>query len=227
MNRISNAENKTDFKLKESSKVLLLCFHRNEKPKNVFFTSYANWWCCLYFFRLREPFSIGTHKVKQRIMTILLQVWGQDQITKLCRDPEHHTYSSIKPGATAEISSKPEDQRGNKSFDSQIELAVCNFSRSDKISREISYKKQAIHPPPLWTSVLLRFLHLATGKTLEQIKIKCPTIEMSRSKFFSLRSQWVREWTPQESCLITHQKNANLPLMQQLYHTSNTSDILL
>ena len=42
--------------------------------------------------------------------------------------------------------------------------------------------------------------------------MKYPNIELSRSKFFSLRPKWVRERTPQESCLCIHHENADLLL---------------
>ena len=145
-------------------------------------------------------------------MTMLPPTWGRDRIANWFGGSEHHARQSIQLRSTTGIFSNPEDRRGNKPLDSQIELAVYNFYTSDEISRETSYKKQVIHPPPLRTPIPLRFLHLTIGETYEQFKMQYPNIELSRSKFFSLRPKWVRERTPQESCLCIHHENADLLL---------------
>ena len=82
----------------------------------------------------------------------------------------------------------------------------------DGISRETSCKKQAIHLPPSRDPIPLRYLLLTTGETFEQFEIKYPTIKISRSKFFTLESSWVRERTPHENCLCIHRSNADLLL---------------
>ena len=163
-------------------------------------------------YRLRELYSISNNEEKQRIMTMLPPTWGRDRIANWFGGSEHHARQSIQLRSTTGIFSNPEDRRGNKPLDSQIELAVYNFYISDEISRETSYKKQVIHPSPLRTPIPLRFLHLTIGETYEQFKMKYPNIELSRSKFFSLGPKWVRERTPQESCLCIHHENADLLL---------------
>ena len=211
-NQISNAVDETYFKLREWSNTLLPLSHRNEKPETLSLLDLpiddATW----ILYRLRELYSISNNKEKQRIMTMLPPTWGRDRIANWFGGSEHHARQSIQLRSTTGIFSNPEDRRGNKPLDSQIELAVYNFYTSDEISRETSYKKQVIHPPPLRTPIPLRFLHLTIGETYEQFKMKYPNIELSRSKFFSLRPKWLRERTPQESCLCIHHENADLLL---------------
>ena len=150
---------------------------------------------------LRELFSISDNNEQQRLMTMLPPEWGRDRISNWFRGSQHHARQSIELRTTTGDFSRPEDRRGNKPLDNQIELAVYDFYTSDEISRETSYKKQVIHPPPFKTPVSLRFLHLTIGETFEQFKMKYPSMEISRSKFFSLRPTWVRERTPHESCV--------------------------
>ena len=113
--------------------------------------------------------------------------------------------------------SYPEDRRGNKPLDNQIELLVKNLYTIDEISRETSYKKQVIRPPPLRNPIALRFLHLTIGETFEQFKLKYPDLEISRSKFFFLRSAWVREKTHHETCVCIYHENADLLLQVITY----------
>ena len=91
------------------------------------------------------------------------------------------------------------------------------FYTSDEISGETSYKKQVICPSPSRNPNALRFLHLTIGETFEQFKLKYPGIEISRSKFFSLRPAWVREKTPHEPCVCIYHENADL-LLQVITH---------
>ena len=118
---------------------------------------------------------------------------------------------------SSSILSYPEDRRGNKPLDNQIELLVQKFYTSDEISLETSYKNQVIRPPPSRNPIALRFLHLTIGETFEQFKLKYPDIEISRSKFFSLRPAWVREKTPHETCVRIYHENADL-LLQVITH---------
>ncbi|CAF4451074.1 unnamed protein product, partial [Rotaria sp. Silwood2] len=148
---------------------------------------------------LRELFSISDNNEQKRLMTMLLLEWGRDRIYNWFRGSQHHARQSIKLRTTIGDFSRPEDRRGNKPLDNQIELAVYNFYTSGEISRETSYKKQVIHPSPSRTPIPLRFLHLTIGETFEQFKMKYPNMEIGRSKFFSLRPTWVRERTPHES----------------------------
>ena len=210
--KISNAVDETYFKLREWSNTLLSPSHRNEKPETLSLLGLTIDDAIWILYRLRELYSISNNEQKQRIMTMLPSTWGRDRIANWFGGSEHHARQSIQLCSTTGIFSNPENRRGNKPLDSQIELAVYNFYTSDEISTETSYKKQVIHPPPLRTPIHLRFLHLTIGETYEQFKVKYPNIELSLSKFFSLRPKWVRERTPQESCLCIHHENADLLL---------------
>ena len=196
----------------ENGAIHLPLSHRNEKPETLSSLDLAIDDAIWILYRLRELYSISNNEEKQRIMTMLPPTWGRDRIANWFGGSEHHARQSIQLRSTTGIFSNPEDRRGNKPLYSQIELAVYNFYTSDEISRETSYKKQVIHPPSLRTPIPLRFLHLTIGETYEQFKMKYPSIELSRSKFFSLRPKWVRERTPQESCLCIHHENADLLL---------------
>ncbi|CAF4728653.1 unnamed protein product, partial [Rotaria sp. Silwood2] len=136
----------------------------------------------------------------------------RDRIANWFDGSKHQARQSIQLRTTSGVLSFPEDRRGNKSLDSQVELAVHNFYISDEISRETSNKKQIIHPPPSRIPVPLRFLHLTIGETYEQFKLKYPNMEINRSKFYSLRLTWVREKTPHDTCMCIYHENAALVL---------------
>ncbi|CAF4717062.1 unnamed protein product, partial [Rotaria sp. Silwood2] len=154
-------------------------------------------------------------EVSQRLMTMLPPDWGRDRIANWFGGSQHQARQSIELRTTDGVFSKPEDRRGNKSLDGQIELAVHNFYTSDEVSRKTSYKKQFIHPPPSRKPVPLRFLHSNIGETFQQFKLKYSNMEISRSKFFSLRPVWVREQTTHESCMCIYHENADLVLQYQ------------
>ncbi|CAF3148713.1 unnamed protein product, partial [Rotaria sp. Silwood2] len=161
---------------------------------------------------LRESFNISDNYEQQRLMTMLPSDWGRDRIANWFDGSKHQARQSIQLRTTSGVLSFPEDRRGNKSLDSQVELAVHNFYISDEISRETSNKKQIIHPPPSRIPVPLRFLHLTIGETYEQFKLKYPNMEINRSKFYSLRLTWVREKTPHDTCMCIYHENAALVL---------------
>ncbi|CAF4708967.1 unnamed protein product [Rotaria sp. Silwood2] len=174
--QIANAVDETYFKLKEFSNILLPRSRHNNEPRTLSSLDLSTDDAIWILDSLRELFSISDNNEQQRLMTMLPPEWGRYRISNWFRD-----------------------RRGNKPLDNQIELAVYNFYTSDEVSRETSYKKQVIHPPPFRTPVPLRFLHLTIGETFEQFKMKYPNMEISRSKLFSLRPTWVRERTPHES----------------------------
>ncbi|CAF4309691.1 unnamed protein product, partial [Rotaria sp. Silwood2] len=189
-NQISNAVDEAYFELREWSNTLLPSSHRNEEPEMLSSLNLSIDDAAWILYRLRELYTISNNEEKQRIMTMLPPIWGRDRIANWLDGSEHHARQSIQLRSTTGVLSNSEDRRGNKPLDSQIELAVYNFYTSDEISRETSYKKQGIHSSPLRTPIPIRFLHLTIGKTFEQFKMKYPNMELSRSKFFSLRPQW-------------------------------------
>jgi hypothetical protein len=216
-NRISNRVDETYIKLQEWSNILLPPSRRSEKPETLSSLDLSMDDAVWILYRLRELYSISDNDEKQRLMTMLPPTWGRDRIANWFDGSEHHARQSIELRTTNGVLSHSEDRRGNKPLDSQIELTVYNFYTSDEISRETSYKKEVIHPPPSRTPIPLRFLHLTIGETFEQFKMKYPNLEIGRSKFFSLRPVWVRERTPHESCLCIYHENADL-LLQLIHH---------
>ncbi|CAF4667131.1 unnamed protein product, partial [Rotaria socialis] len=141
----------------------------------------------------------------------------------------HQARRSIELRTAGGVFSKPEDRRGNKSLDEQIELTVHNFYTSDEVSRETSYKKQVIHPPPSRKPVPLRFLHSNIGETYQQFKSKYINIEISRSKFSSLRPVWVRDQIGHESCMCIYHENADLVLQgisKSLHHLVSMKNLI-
>ena len=164
-NQISSAVDETYFKLRKWSNTLLPPSHRNEKLKTLSSLDLSIDGATWILYRLREFYSISKNEEKQRIMTMLPPTWGRDRIGNWFGGSEHHARQSIELHSTTGIFSNPEYRQGNKLLDSQIELAVSNFYTSDEISREASYKKQIIDPPPLRTPIPLRFLHLTIRET--------------------------------------------------------------
>ena len=216
--KISNAIEETYFKLREWSHIFVPAARRDEKPEtfhslNVSIDDAA--WILNY---LRELFSISDNEEQQRLMTILPPDWGRDRIANWFSGSQYQARQSIKLRTTGDVFSKPEDRRGNKSLDEQIELAVHNFYTSDEVSRESSHKRQVIHPPPSRKPVSLRFLHLNIDETFQQFKLKYPNMEIRRSRFFLLRPVWVREQTTHESCMCIYHENADLVLQVIHYY---------
>jgi hypothetical protein len=210
--QISNAVDETYFKLKKWSNLLLPPSRRNTEPETVSSLDLSMDDAVWILYQLRELFHISNKDEQQRLMTMVPPTWGRDRVASWFDSSQHHARQSIELRLATGTFSYPEDRRGNKPLDNEIELAVYNFYTSDEISRETSYKKQVIHPPPSRTPVPLRFLHLTIGETYEQFKIKYTHMEICRSKFFSLRPAWVRERTPHESCLCIYHENADLLL---------------
>ena len=145
-------------------------------------------------------------------MTMLPENWGRERDANWFGDSLHQVRRLISLRESIGAFAQPEDRRGNKPLDSQIEQMVQRFYISEECSRETSYKKQVIHPGPSRDTVPLRFLHLTIGEAFEQFKMKYPDLTISRSKFFSLKPEWVRERTPQESCVCLYYENAGLLL---------------
>ncbi len=200
------------------SNILLPCPRRIEEPETLFSLDLSMDDAVWILQHLRKLFNISNYDEQHQLMTMLPPTWGRDRIANWFSGSRHQARQSIELRSNTGVFSYPEDRRGNKPLDSQTELAVYNFYISDEISRETSYKKQVIHPPPSRTPIALRFLHLTIGETFEQFKMKHPNMEISRSKFFSLRPTWVRERTPHESCLCIYHENADL-----LLQASNSS----
>lgn len=210
--QISNAIDETYFKLREWSNMFVPATRRDEKLETFHSLNVSIDDAAWILNHLRELFNISNSEEQQRLMTMLPPDWGRDRIANWFGGSEHQARQSIKLRTTGGVFSKPEDQRGNKSLDEQTEVAVHNFYISDEVSRETSYKKQVIHPPPSRKPVPLRFLHSNIGETFQQFKLKYPNMEISRSKFFSLRPVWVREQTTHESCMCIYHENADLVL---------------
>lgn len=210
--QIADAVDKTYFKLKELSNILLPRSRHDDEPRTLSSLDLSIDDALWILSRVRELFSISDYNEQQRLMTMLPPEWGRDRISNWFRGSQHQARKSLELRTTTGDFSYPEDRRGNKPLDNQTELAIYNFYTCDEISRETSYKKQVIHPPPHRNPVPLRFLHLTIGETFEQFKMKYPNMEIGRSKFFSLRPAWVRERTPHESCMCIYHENADLLL---------------
>ena len=165
-----------------------------------------------FFDDLRELFCCSGSDEQQKLMAILPPEWGRDRMANWFNASHHQARDALERRSSADVFANSQDQRGNKTLDSQSELIVYNYYMSDNISRETSYKKQVIHPPPYRIPVPLRFLHLTINETFEQFKMNYPDLQIGRSKFFSLRLKWVRERTPHETCLCIYHENASLLL---------------
>ena len=211
-NQISHAIDATYLRLNEWSNILLPSSRRAEKPETFSSLDLSMDDAVWILQHLRELFIISSHEEQQRILTMLPSTWGRDRISQWFNSSEHQARHSIALRSNTGIFSYAEDHRVNKSLDSEIGLMVHNFYISDEISRETSYKKQVIHPPPSRDPIPLRFLHLTIGEIFEQFKTKHPTVTIGRSKFFSLRPVWVRERTPHDDCLCLYHANAVLLL---------------
>ena len=162
--------------------------------------------------RLRKLFNMSNYSEQKRLMTMLPESWGRKRVANWFGGLLHQARCSINLRESIGAFAQSENRRGNKPLDGQIEQIVQRFYISEECSRETSYKKQVIHPGPSRDPVPLRFLHLTIGETFEQFKMKHPYLIISRSKFFSLRPEWVRERTPQESCMCLYHENADLLL---------------
>ncbi|CAF4553653.1 unnamed protein product, partial [Rotaria sp. Silwood2] len=169
--QISNAIDETYFKLREWSNTIAPATRRDEKPETFHSLNVSIDDAAWILNHLRELFSISDNEEQQRLMTMLPPDWGRDRIANWFGGSQHQARQSIELRTTDCVFSKPEDRRGNKSLDGQIELAVHNFYTSDEVSRETSYKKQVIHPPPSRKPVPLRFLHSNIGETFQQFKL--------------------------------------------------------
>ena len=215
--KVSNAVEQMYFKLRQWSSTLSPSSRCTEEPETFYSLDLSIDDATWILYRPRELFNISVSIEQQRLMTILPPDWGRDRISYWFGGTQHQARNSIKLRTSSGILSYPEDRRGNKPLDNQIELLVQKFYTSDEISRETSYKKQVIRPPPSRNPIALRFLHLTIGETFEQFKLKYPDIEISPSKFFSLRPAWVREKTPHETCVCIYHENADL-LLQVITH---------
>ncbi|CAF4328765.1 unnamed protein product [Rotaria sp. Silwood2] len=184
--QIDNAVDETYFKLKECSNILLSRSRHTNEPRTLSSLDLSIDDAIGILDRLRELFSISNNKEQQRLMTKLPPEWDRDRISDWLRGSQHQARKSIELQTTTGDFSYPEDRRGNKPLDNQIELAVYNFYTCDEISCETSYKQQVIHPPPFRTPIPLRFLHLTIGKTFEQFTMKYPNMEIDKYNIHNL-----------------------------------------
>jgi len=150
---------------------------------------------------------------------VLPPTLGRDHISNWFGITQNQARHSIAVRSNTGMVAYTEDHRGNKPLDDQVKLMVYNFYICDEISRETSYKKQVIRPPPSRNPIPLRFLHFTIGETFQQFRAKYPSAKIGRSKFYSLRPVWVRERTPHDNCLCLYHPNADL-LVQAIHASS-------
>ncbi|CAF3391741.1 unnamed protein product, partial [Rotaria socialis] len=227
--QISNAIDATYFKLREWSNTIMPSSLHDEKPEIFDSLNVSIDDAVSILNHLRELFSISDSNEQKRLLTMLPPHWGRDRMANWFGGSEHQARHSVDLRTAGGIFSKPEDRRGNKSLDEQIELTVHKFYTSDEVSRETSYKKQVIHPPPSRKPVPLRFLHSNIGETYQQFKSKYINIEISRSKFSSLRPVWVRDQIAHESCMCIYHENADLVLQgisKSLHHLVSMKNLI-
>lgn len=212
MKQVLDVVNEINLKLLEWTEALSSSFPKSQQCGSFkdlgISLSEATW----ILSHLRELFNISDNKEKKRLMTMLPPDWGRERIADWFDGSDHHARLSIELRTTKGVLSMPDDHRGNKPIDSQIEIAVHHFYVSDEVSRETPYKKQVVHVSPARDPVPLRFLHLSIGETYAQFKSKYPHIEINRSKFYALRPSWVRQQTFHETCMCIYHENADLTL---------------
>ncbi|CAF2156465.1 unnamed protein product [Rotaria magnacalcarata] len=140
--QISNAIDVTYFKLREWSNTIMPSSLHDEKPEIFNSLNVSIDDAVSILNHLRELFSSSDSNEQKRLLTMLPPHWARDRMANWFGGSEHQARHSVDLRTAGGIFSKPEDRRGNKSLDEQIELALHNFYTSDEVSRETSYKKQ-------------------------------------------------------------------------------------
>ncbi|CAF4730374.1 unnamed protein product, partial [Rotaria magnacalcarata] len=140
--QISNAIDATYFKLREWSNTIMPSSLHDEKPEIFNSLNVSIDDAVSILNHLRELFSSSDSNEQKRLLTMLPPHWARDRMANWFGGSEHQARHSVDLRTAGGIFSKPEDRRGNKSLDEQIELALHNFYTSDEVSRETSYKKQ-------------------------------------------------------------------------------------
>ncbi|CAF1540342.1 unnamed protein product [Adineta ricciae] len=211
-NQIANAVDEIYFRLHEWRNVLLPLSQRIDESETLSSLDLSMGDAIWILRQLRQLFAISDKDEQKRLMTMLPENWGRDRIANWFNGSGNQARRALKIKSATGILSRAEDQRGNRPLDNQTKLAVHNYYNSDEVSRETSYKKQVIHPPPSRVPIPLRFLHLTIGETFQKFKIQYPDVPIKKSKFYELRPAWVKERTPHDSCLCMFHENANLLL---------------
>jgi hypothetical protein len=136
------------FKLKQWSHILLSPLSRAEKPETLSSLKLSMDDAVYIIQRLHETFTISNYEQQQRLLTMLPLTWGRDHISNWFGITQNQARHSIAVRSNTGIVSYTEDHRGNKPLDDEVKLMVHNFYICDEISRETSYKKPVIRPPP-------------------------------------------------------------------------------
>jgi hypothetical protein len=137
--------------------------------------------------------------------------WGREKIEQFFHCTSHQARTAVFQRTAHGDFSEPVDNRGNKSFDTNVAQVIQDFYVDDEISRQSPNTKDTRTPKDIGT-VVIRYMTMSIGETFELFKSKYPNVKVSRSKFHALRPSWVREDCPHQVCMCIHHQNIDLLL---------------
>ncbi|CAF1651277.1 unnamed protein product [Adineta ricciae] len=132
-----------------------------------------------------------------RILTIAPASWGRNKIVDFFNCTEHQARASIELRQTNGILAFPTFLRGNEPTDLVTIDKILSYYRRDGISRPSPNRKDVV---------------LINGTYVGKRFIENPSIDIGKSKFFSLRPKDVKPESPHEVCLCIYHENMALLL---------------
>ncbi|CAF1514861.1 unnamed protein product [Adineta ricciae] len=146
---------------------------------------------------IQTLFEESSNSEQIRILTIAPASWGRNKIVDFFNCTEHQARASIELRQTNGILAFPTFLRGNEPTDLVTIDKILSYYRRDGISRPSPNRKDVV---------------LINGTYVGKRFIENPSIDIGKSKFFSLRPKDVKPESPHEVCLCIYHENMALLL---------------
>jgi hypothetical protein len=126
-----------------------------------------------FLYRLRWLCDESDYHEQILLMRTAPMEWGREKIEQFFHCTSHQARVAILQRSPRGDFSKPVDDRGSKSFDSNIAQVIQDFYLDDEISRQSSNTKDTRTPKAIG-AVVIRYVTMSIGKTFELFKTEMP-----------------------------------------------------
>jgi hypothetical protein len=163
-----------------------------------------------FLYGLKNLYKESSNIEQIRLLTIAPADWGRVKIQEWFESTDHQARQALILRQHKGILAFPEYSRGNRCLSDTTVTLIKNFYLQDGISRASSYKKDVIHIKKI--AVPVRFMEITIREAVRQFQLDCPTVEIGKSSFYSLRPRQVKILAPHETCMCMFHENMDLVL---------------
>lgn len=157
---------------------------------------------------LQALFDASSESEQTRLLTIAPIRWGRNKIVDYFNCTQHQARAAIELREVEGILAFPTSFRGNDPIDRQTISKVLEYYRRDGISRPSPNKKDVLLINGI--SVGKRFMEMTISQAFHSFVIENPSLNIGKSKFFSLRPKEVKPESPHDVCLCIYHENMSL-----------------